>query len=116
MASEFEQNVQRRRENTPWASLGLTSFGRDMALHGAEADEHEAKRDGHDPQTYISGKTDFMLVIRCIGIDRRRFLYIVKWTGADGRRHQQKSDNLSDALWRAAQEEINIQTRIGGLT
>ncbi len=112
MTAKFEQDVRDRRDHTPWASLDLKSFGRDMARNGAAADRRIAESEGYDPEQFVSRKNDFTVIIQCVPESRSGFWYVVKWTGADGQRRCEDGEHLHEVLWRAAHIELNTVKRL----
>lgn len=112
MSSNFDSDVNKKRNQNPWASINVFAFGREMASNGRDADSQIAENTGLNPKKYHSGKNDFVLVIQDRPDVRSGYWFIVKWTGADGCRHYAEAQDLGLCMWRAAQRELEVTKKM----
>ena len=95
MSSMFDTNVRNRREHTPWATISLTKFFREMVWNGADAPTENAVQLSVQDRHSVASRMWFRL----------------EWTGEDGQRHSAEAQEFELVLWRAAEIEIRARER-----
>jgi hypothetical protein len=85
MTSLFDSKVYQHRNETPWASMSLSAFMREMMFRG---------------------KVTWTVQYRPSVVSRA--WYTIEWTGEDGEQHRAESQEWDLCLWRAAQIELQI--------
>ena len=114
MNSYFNQEVSKRRNHTPWASVDFHNFAREMAVQGAHADLDISISKGIVKANNHSGKNDFILIVQYRPDTSSRFWFVARWTGKDGKRHTAEGHTIELCMWRAAQTEIDVQKNLEG--
>lgn len=98
MSSLFETFVRRRREQTPWARMGIQPFLTEAAWSGASSKPDEPSK-----------PASISVVYR--GDVASRMWWTVAWTGEDGEHREACAQELDLALWRAAEMELAARAR-----
>lgn len=89
MGSLFDGKVYQRRNQTPWATMSLAAFIKDVAIN-------------QSPVTLTC----------CYRPDvASRFWYTIEWTDSHGEKHSASSQELDLCLWRAAEIELQARNR-----
>ena len=89
MTTEFDAQVRKRQEETPWARMSMTAFAHEMCANLGDIS--------------LPG---FQLEVRCRPSVVTGYWYTVKWVGADQGRYEVSSQSLDLCLWRAAEQEL----------
>ena len=97
MSSLFDTYVRSRREHTPWATVGLLSFLKEMIWNGTGKPAENA----------------FILRAEYRHDVASRIWYELQWTGEDNERYNVSSQDFTLLLWRAAQ--VEMETRRKGI-
>lgn len=91
MSSLFDSKVYQRRNATPWAVVSLPAFLKDMAL---------------------TGQAPVTVTCQYRPDAASRFWYTVEWTDEEGHTHRAEAQELDLALWRAAEIELGVRSKI----
>ena len=95
MGSMFDTNVRERREHTPWATISLTRFFREMVWNEVDAPDENAVQ----------------LTVRYRHSVASRMWFRLEWTGEDGERRAAEAQEFELVLWRAAEIEMHARER-----
>lgn len=93
MSSLFDSAVYVRRNHTPWATISVFRFLKDMCFND-DQNRNMSLSVHHRPDV------------------ASRFWWTINWTGADGERHEQSAQELDLCLWRAVEAELQIEERL----
>ena len=92
MTSMFDSNVRDRRNHTPWATISLTGFMRDVAVNTINFEK-------------------VTLTCQWRHSVASRYWWTLQWVDAQGEKHEASAQELDHCLWRAAEMELRARKR-----
>ena len=100
MTTLFDSDVRIRRNHTPWATMRVQAFMKEMAYNIFQGD----KRDAIENRVILECHYRHQVA--------SSFWWTITWTGEDGQRHSAEAQELDLCLWRAAEIEMRIRRKI----
>jgi hypothetical protein len=105
MTSLFDAWVYARRNNTPFTEVHKISFLKTMA----QLESYLPK----DKQEALKERGAILRIVPRPDV-ASRFWYTIEWTGPEGQRHHQSSQEIDLVFWRAVQAQIQLEAKEEG--